>query len=51
MVKPTPQCNGICWWGLWEVLGHEREALMNEISVLAEGTLQSPQSHVQWEHT
>ena len=33
-LKPNPQADGIWKWGLWEVLGHERGALMNGINAL-----------------
>lgn len=34
MLRPNTQRNLIRKWGHWKVLGHEGEALMNEISVL-----------------
>ena len=35
----TPKGDSIRRWGLWEVKGHESEALMNGISALIKKTL------------
>lgn len=34
MLKLNAQCDGVRRWGLWEVIGHEGEALTNGTSAL-----------------